>query len=91
MLHFHFRWYSTRWHIIFNLLWFINTYLAFIGSIVSLLQKFDRQGPVVGAIFVGHRKAGVICESLKARRQHMPVPFPYPGDLKKGKWDLVLQ
>lgn len=53
-------------------------YLTLVGAVVSLLDVFDLQDPVVGALAVQHLEALIVCVHQHARADDVPVPPPHP-------------
>lgn len=58
------------------------THLAFVRAIVSFLNVFYLQGPIIRSFRVQYGKPLVVCIREQARRQDMPVPAAHPRYLK---------
>lgn len=56
-----------------------NTYLTFVGSVVSFLYKLDLQVPIVRMFGMQDLEALIIGEGHYAWWQDVPVSSPYPG------------
>jgi len=59
-----------------------KSYLTLVGPIVSLLDVFYLQSPVVGALGVQHLEPLVVCVGEHARSQYVPVSTPHPRYLE---------
>lgn len=58
------------------------TYLTFISSVVSLLDKLDLKCPVIRSIGMEHVESFIVCVRCFSTGQNMPVSSSNPGYLK---------
>ena len=55
--------------------------LTLVDAGVTLLHEVHAQIPLVRALGVNHREAGVACVRVDAGRQNVQVPLPHPRHL----------